>query len=144
MNLACKETIQLHKPMEVRPHTSKDNEIIKEWRDGWNKETIGFEDVISETGIIVEGEEMQAAGFLFETNSKRCWLDMVIVNPYLPKEDRERAINTLIDALIEKAKTKGFIIIEFMVTIPKLEKRFIERGFVNLGNCTYMARQLNG
>jgi hypothetical protein len=99
---------------------------------------------LSDIGIVIEGAKgMEAVGFLYETNSCRCFADYCIVNPALTKAQRNRAISALMDALIGTAMARKFKVMEINVITPMLIKRCKERGFIDLADVKYMARSLS-
>lgn len=52
--------------------------------------------------------ELGAAVFLYETNSKVCFIDNFICDPNVRGEQREKAIQECQDNIIEIAKIRGF------------------------------------
>jgi len=131
--------------ISVRPITVPDLSVMVGWWEYWRKgEDVPIE-ALSTSGVVVEINGSPAAmGFLYYTNSNRCFSDYCIVDPSLGKKDRNRAIDILMDALIGLSSSKGFAIMEIVVREydKKLFERCKEKGFIELGNVSYMGRLL--
>lgn len=130
--------------IKFRIYTQNDAPLISGWWELIHRTEYPL-DAISSIGLIVEMDGIPSScGFLYETNSKICFSDFVIVNPALPKKHRDLAINALTDGLVLLSKERGFKYIFANVRINKLIKRLLCRGFTDLGTTHYMARCLNG
>lgn len=103
---------------------------------------------LSPLGVCVDGESgLMAAGFIYPLKTRSgvsSYADYCIVNPDLPKEQRNQSIEMLIDGMINLSKNLGHELIIANARIPKLINRMTDKGFANLGECFYMARALNG
>jgi len=84
-------------------------------------------DMLPATGMIVDGV---AAGFLYRTDSKICWLEFVISNPESDKSDRSQALNLIIDDLLSQAKESGFKSVFTSLEHPGLIQRYEDFGFL--------------
>ena len=122
----------------IRLVKESDIPVILNWWQAHRKDEF-IPEMLSNLGVMVEGE---AVGFLYETNSPRCFADYCIVNPALPKTERDSAINTLMDALIGVAIGRKFRVMEIMVCKDSLHQRCLGKGFIDLGEVTYMGRDL--
>lgn len=91
--------------LEVRPYEQKDFEQVKSWaRHGTTYES----DLLPVTGFIVDGI---AAYFLYETDSKVCWMENLIARKDSDPEERRKAIGMIIDSLLIEAKRKGYKVV---------------------------------
>jgi hypothetical protein len=122
---------------------SSDLAILADWWGFYHKTEYPV-DLLSDIGIAVtRNGEPVAAGFLYETNSKMCFSDFCIVNPELPKKERDLAIKTLMYGIVRLAGVRGYKAIFVHARIPKLKARLSDFGFVPLGEVTYFGRALN-
>lgn len=127
----------------VRFIKSEDIPKLARWWEYSHKSTYPAE-WLSTTGLMLHNEgQDKAAVFLYETNSKLCMADYLIVNPELTKADRDVAINKAIFAVIALAEQRGFKKIMCNVEIPRLKKRLENQGCVELNTC-FMGVDLNG
>lgn len=83
-------------------------------------------------GIMVvdsEGNEY-CAGFLYETNSKVCWMELIVANPEIKdKEIRKESLRQLINFLSDLANEWGYTWIFTSVKHPSLTERYLDCGF---------------
>lgn len=73
----------------------QDYETLKEWYSAYAQVPPGPE-YLSTTGLIIEGK---CAVFLYITNSSVGYVERLIANPALDKEERKNAIHILCEAL---------------------------------------------
>lgn len=142
------QTTHLHeempkKPKTIRMVTADDVPIITRW---WavHREDDFYPGLLSDMGVMVEGDEREAVGFLYVTNSIRCFADFCIVNPALKRAERGEAIEIMMDGLINLAAKQGFKVMEINVKNRSLMKRCKTKGFVTLAEVTYMGKELHG
>ena len=62
------------------------------------------------------------AGFVYLSNSKACWLELIISNPEYREKDRKDAIKLLIQELEEFARSMGY---KYILTMGR-NKHLIE------------------
>lgn len=91
--------------MECRKFVTKDFTELAAWGKSWgaNYDQAQF----PKTGFIVPGV---AAYFLYSTDSKVCWLENLVSNPLVTRDQRDRALDLLTRALVQAAKTAGFTV----------------------------------
>jgi hypothetical protein len=109
----------------MQPYNHFHYNKIREWaarRDF----TIPAPEYLPETGYI---NNNHCAGFLYKTDSKICWLEWVVSNPDSPKEERNLALNELIDKLCDDAQKLGFKAIFTSVEHEGLLERYKKLGF---------------
>lgn len=88
-------------------------------------------DHLPEIGLLVSENGLNlCAGFLYETNSKFALLEFIISNPLCDKLLRDRALDILIDSLIQKAKEKGFKTVFSSIQSTALIKRYEKHGAI--------------
>lgn len=80
--------------------------------------------------VIYDGDTPAAAGWVYSTDSKICWIEWIVVNPTLKRNIRGAAIEELIEALQALAKELGFLVAFTSVRVPRLIKRLELKGFV--------------
>lgn len=146
-HLACDmqtQTSPANVNRNIRLFRADDLSVMADWW-GYHRKDDFHAGPLSTLGVVVEGEEQEAVGFLYKTNSPRCFADYIVVNPALNRKGRDDAISALMDSLIGIAAEAGFKIIEGLIKGKKLIKRCEERGFVTLwgdNNMQYMGRRL--
>lgn len=89
--------------MNVRRYEPKDFEQIKAWGEQWGAEY--DEAQFPQVGFIVDGV---AAYFLYSTDSVCCWLENMVTNREAEKEERKRALDLIVDAILSEARSLGF------------------------------------
>lgn len=108
------------------------NQLIRwnrEWK--WNYPI----DLLPETGVIIEDI---CAIFLYETNSNLCFVESFICNPTVPVEERDDALDKVVDVLLHLAKEKGFTHIMGYTKHKKVSERAERHGFL-VGTDNYKA-----
>lgn len=117
----------------------KDYDIISAW---WREHGsyVPMQQHLPPTGLMVEIEnEPASAGFLFNTDAKICVVEFIICNPQLNKQQRNDAINLLIEKLRDVAIKIGYTAIYTSTGIPKFINRFKDAGFIEADkNQTHM------
>jgi len=100
--------------MEIRTFNKEiDYEKLRSWWGEWGTPQ-HHQNVLSENGLIisVDGVDM-ASAFIYSTDSYICWLEHLTANkePWLrlTVEKRIEILDTLGDAIFEKAKQLGFL-----------------------------------
>lgn len=103
----------------------KDYETVCVWwrKHDWTPVPVSS---LPRTGFIVDD---LAAGFLYITDTNLTWLEWVVANPEAEKEQRSKAVDAVIEALLDRAKELGFTRVFTSTNNPALEKRFHKHGF---------------
>ena len=123
----------------LRPYTVNDYSLMKSWAEGRKWPVIPAE-FLPTTGII---DPEHCVGFLYKTDSKICWLEWVLGNPNSDKEERSKALDNLILALLCEAKSCGYKVVFTSVEHTGLIDRYKKNGFVVSENSmTNMIRSL--
>ncbi len=89
--------------MTVRRYFPEDFPTIKEWGAEHGAEY--SPDQFPKVGFMVDGV---AAFFLYQTDSTCCWLENMVSKKDVDKSVRNIALELIIDAIIEEAKSLGF------------------------------------
>ena len=106
---------------------------LKGWWDDWNwnappKESLpnnglgGF--------MVSKGEVDICAGFAYFTNSNLAWCEFVVSNKKYKDEDRNDAIEVLINSIVDASKNAGYKAIFTSVSNDNLIKKYQNCGFV--------------
>lgn len=90
---------------------------------GW---TPPEQNMLPEVGYIVDDV---CAGFLYKTDSKIAWLEFIISNPKSEKEQRDQALDLLIEQLYNRAKELGFQAIFTSASHQGLIERYKAHSF---------------
>lgn len=121
--------------MEIREFDSKlDLKDFNLWWAKWNpKEEISQvpREVLPAIGRTVVGSEGQniAMGFVYQSNSKICWLEWLVVNPDSNPGLRREALDILISELKNVARDLGFWMAFTSVNHGGLISRLEGHGF---------------
>ena len=104
--------------LKVRQIKSSDWKMLINWWKGHNWQEIS-KDALPENGtggfIVEENNKPVIAGFLFQTNSKGCWLEFIISDPKY-KKDRTQLIEKLVNTAQATAIKLGY---KYMLFIGK-------------------------
>lgn len=94
--------------------------------------------------IVDENGVEYCAGFIYETNSKACLIELIVANPDIKdKEIRKETLIKLINDLTYLAYDWGYRWIFTSVKHPSLIQRYVECGFqVGTEGSTEMIKQL--
>jgi hypothetical protein len=127
----------------IRFYEQDDVATAKIWWEYWRKDAFN-EGAFSNCGLVVldNNKLPHALGFLYITNSARCFADYVIANPFISKQARNTAIDKLMDGLIGLASRKGYEVMEITVRNKKLLSRCKQKGFIDLGLVNYLGKNL--
>ena len=87
-------------PYESAAHRS----MLKHWLLGW-KLPLGMLDLLPHHGVIVPDF---AVGFVYCTDSKIAYGDGFIANPQVSREQRNDALDAVLDGLVETARHLGY------------------------------------
>ena len=109
----------MNNELRVRQITKKDFKQLAEWWRWWFKNDLQYEDMLNpnsgffpadgEGGYIVEkNNENIAAGFLWLTNSKQAFFGYMVSNYKYRQEDRQYAMDDLINTEEQIAKKLGY------------------------------------
>lgn len=87
-------------------------------------------EALPKTGYIVPGV---AAGFLYRTDSSLCWLECLVANKDVPKEERNLALDAVVVALSQDAKKLGFKTLLGSTQLAAVVKRAQRLGWSYVG-----------
>ena len=112
--------------LNIRKLTEDDWEVLTKWWDAWPEWDAPPKDFLPENGtggLMVESEgEPIVAGFMYITNSKGVLLEWIISNPDYKDEDRQVAMELLINGAENVSKELGY---KYMFSIGR-NKNLIE------------------
>jgi hypothetical protein len=121
--------------MELRAVKYSDYEQLKKWWDYWKFPApdmciLPKYDNETTTGIMVTKNGVDVcAGFLYETNSALCWVEFIVANPNVEKEERGECLDKLIQEFTIEAQSLGFGAIFASIKHPSLLDRYIKAGY---------------
>tara|TARA_R110000744_G_scaffold156853_6_gene272583 strand:+ start:1887 stop:2291 length:405 start_codon:yes stop_codon:yes gene_type:complete len=117
--------------LKVRQIKSSDWEMLVSWWKGHNWSIIN-KDALPDNGtggfIVEENNKPVLAGFLFQTNSKGCWLEFIISDPKY-KKDRKKIIEKLVNTAQDLAIKLGYKYMLFIGKSNGLRKVMKELGW---------------
>lgn len=118
----------------------KDYNTINEWSIARNLGPIPKE-LLPKIGFIVDNV---ACGFVIQTDTKVAYGEFLISNPTSTKEQRNVAIDSIMNRGFEKARDLGYLIFYVNVSNPVLHERFEkELNMVKvIDNCRVYSRSL--
>jgi hypothetical protein len=124
--------------IEVYEATKHEVEL-KKWLNQW-KLSHNIIDILPTTGWIIDNV---AALFVYETNSKMCFIECLISNKDLHKEITTHALDILVESAIINMRKKGFKYIGANSTYESVIERAKKHGFtVNSENYKYFMRSI--
>ncbi|MBN1208250.1 MAG: hypothetical protein JXB05_25550 [Myxococcaceae bacterium] len=97
---------------------------IDQWFREWNEAITA--DALPRVGFIVPGT---AAGFLYQTDSSVAWVESLIVPKEADKEERNRALDAIVHAIIAEAQKLGFKTLLGSTQVEAVVKRAEKLGF---------------
>jgi hypothetical protein len=121
--------------MELRAVKYSDYEQLKEWWSFWKFPAppivaLPKYDEETTTGLMVTKDGVDVcAGFLYETNSALCWVEFIVANPSVNKNDRGECLDKLIQEFTIEAQSLGFGAIFASIKHPSLLNRYIKAGY---------------
>lgn len=109
--------------VEISRYQDKDYNIIKKWFLAFGH-TPPKKDYLPLNGFMIYiKKKPMACGFVYNTDSSMCLFDFPVSNPAGTKEERDMAINELINIVKEYSKIAGYKVIY----TSKCSKKFIDR-----------------
>ena len=107
-------------------------ELVKWWEDwGWTAPTKGMLPNRGLGGVMVNKDGVNiCAGFMYITNSDYALLEYIISNKEYRGKERKLALQELIDAISEVAKSQGFKHIFTSLKHPHLKRHFLSCGYI--------------
>ena len=99
--------------MELNIRMLKDSDwnTLVEWWDAWPEWTAPSKDFLPDNGkggfMVEKNNQPIVAGFLYTTNSKAALLEWIVSNPKYREDDREQAIELLIEGAESVCKEQG-------------------------------------
>lgn len=131
--------------MEIRLIQDSDYEqyIVPFW-NSWNS-TPPPKDFLPDIGFIVFDKDIAvAAGYVYITNSKTCWIEWVCSDKnYTYRKNRKFALLLLLDTLTNICINGGYKYIFAVIKSDPLIKVYEKAGFVKGGTGTEMFKKIN-
>lgn len=125
--------------MQVREFAENDFSQICNWaQTGYDTEYCL--DFFPKTGLIVDGI---AAIFLYSTDSKVCFLENMISNREADKEQKDIALDLLLESAFKKAKDLGFRVVYASTNNTKVIVRAFKHGCSADFKYTLLTKHLN-
>lgn len=112
--------------MNIRLVNDSDYDMLCGWWDDWGW-TPPQKDFLPTIGVVVEEV---AAGFLYVTNSKVCWVDWIISDKNYRGEDRDDIINVVLASLEEISKDYDAKFLYALIKHKKLMEKYEAMGYV--------------
>ncbi len=98
------------------------------WRESHKLAQIDV-DMLPDHGLVVLLNSIpMVMAWLFDPSGKICYFDFGVSNPDV-REGRDECVELMIDSLELKAKDLGYELVSTYTDIPRLAKRYIDRGW---------------
>lgn len=123
--------------MIIRRYEKSDFAQISSWAKDWGAEY--SEDQFPEIGFIVDGV---AAYFLYQTDSLVCFLENLISNKHANKEDRDSAVDGVINAVFKEAHDRGYVVAYATTDNPRAVVRAMIHGACAIPKHTLLIKKL--
>jgi hypothetical protein len=108
--------------LNTRVLITQDWETLESWWSDWKDWTPPPQDFLPNHGtggfMVQKNEKPIVAGFIYLSNSKTAWVELVISDPEYQEDDRKDAIKLLISELEEFAKSLGY---KYLLTMGRNE-----------------------
>lgn len=125
--------------LKSRKIQQEDWDMLASWWEG-HKWPVPARDSLPENGsggiIIEENKEPVIAGFIYQTNSKGCWLEYIISKPNY-KKDRSHLIDKLVQIAEEAALLLGFKYMLFIGKSNGIRKSLKKHGWLEDSEPSY-------
>ena len=105
--------------------TKEDHATLAKWWQSWGWPVTPI-DCLPRYGVIADNT---AAGFLYNTDSKLCWIGWLVTNKSKSIPERSESINAVLKALEAKAKEIGKQGIFTFTAKPSLIRRHLAHGY---------------
>lgn len=117
--------------MRTRDYQDADYRFVSNWWALHNWPAVPRQ-YLPKTGVIVENDSGLpiCAGFLYKTDSKLAWVEYIVSDPLSDTIERGQALDTLINAIIEMAKSMEFEALFTSSVHERLKARYQEHGFI--------------
>ncbi len=119
--------------LNIRRLTENDWSFLPVWWEQWPKWQTPSRDALPDNGLgglIVEKEGKPIiAGFIYTTNSKGVWLEWIISDPKYRENDRQDALELLINGAQAVCKEQGFKYVLFIGKHTNLINTFEKLGW---------------
>ena len=114
---------------QIYNYAPKDFSLLVEWAHA-RKFILPKEEHLPPTGrLVVANNVGMCAGFLVKTDCKMAVICCLISNPEAGKEDRQAAVDFLMNYFRDLAKKEGFTMVAISSSIPKFKQRIANQGF---------------
>ena len=132
--------------LKSRKIQQEDWDVLSSWWQG-HKWPVPVKDSLPENGsggiIIEENNKPVIAGFIYQTNSKGCWLEYIISDPNYEK-NRSHLIDKLIEVAENAALLMGFKYMLFIGKSNGLINAMEKNGWIKDPRKSYeMMKKLN-
>jgi hypothetical protein len=111
------------------------SEQLSEWLIDWQLKPEDILPLLPSTGFIIDGI---AAVFIYETNSKVCYIDGFIRH----RHSKVYCLDKLIDFAVNYAKKKGFVKMLAQTKLQSVINRARKFDFVSQGEYSVLSRSL--
>lgn len=122
----------------VRRYEDKDFEQVFEWGKSYGNTY--KRELFPSVGFIVPGI---AVYFLYQTDSKICFLESMVANPETSKEARDEALNSITSEILREARDRGFEVAYACSDIPAVVERAIRAGATFKPKYVLLQKQLS-
>lgn len=112
--------------VKIREYKNEDYALLSKWWKAHDWEPPA-ECMLPVYGLICN--EI-AAGFMYSTDSKLFWVEWFISDPDSDPEQRNRAVDIVVDKLCDYAKISGAKAVFSSTNKPSFENRLLKHGFV--------------
>ncbi len=132
----------------ARQTTEEDYTTLSGWWESYGFPTPSI-DFLPDNGkcglMVVDNNGVEyCAGFIYETNSAVCWMELIVANPDIKdKGTRKETLNYLITQLSDMVGLWGYKWIFTSLEHPSLKQRYLDCGFtIGATETTELIKQL--
>lgn len=118
---------------------NNDYDTLSSWWKEYNWPVIP-KDSLPKNGFIIDNT---CAGFVYCTDSNIAWLEFIVANPRISRDERKAGLQNLLSGLTGLAKELGYAYVFTSTNHANLEERLVEMGYkVQDRNVTHLIRSI--
>ena len=104
--------------------------VLSYWWESYGFTPVGIEVLPEQVFVVSKGDTPLYSMFLYETNSKLCWVAWQLANPDTSTREREGGLDFIIKEVTRYAKEKGFTLVFTTSPVKPVQDSLLESGYV--------------
>lgn len=104
--------------------------VLEYWWQSHGFTPVGIEVLPQQVFVVSKGDTPIYSMFLYETNSKLCWIAWQLANPEATKEDKSGGLDFLVKEVTRYAKEKGSVLAFTTSPVKPVQDSLLGAGYV--------------